>query len=298
MKAGASHREAGERFGVSAASVSRWRDRERQQGDARPKALGGDRKSGRIEAHKETILAMVKATPDLAIEELRQRLAEKAWCLARDDPPFLRAARHHAQKKTAHASEQERPDVVKRRQDWVEGQPALDPGRLVFIDETWASTNMARRYGRCPRGERLRAGIPHGHWKTTTFVAGLTTRGIIAPWVLDGPINREAFETYVEKVLVPELRPGDIVIMDNLSSHKGPRVHQMIEAAGASLLYLPPYSPDFNPIENAFAKLKALLRKAAERTVDGLWNAIGRIIDCFTQTECKNYFSAAGYGAT
>ena len=165
---------------------------------------------------------------------------------------------------------------MKRRQDWVEGQPALDPGRLVFIDETWASTNMARRYGRCPRGERLRAGIPHGHWKTTTFVAGLTTRGIIAPWVLDGPINREAFETYVEKVLIPELRPGDIVIMDNLSSHKGPRVHQMIEAAGASLLYLPPYSPDFNPIENAFAKLKALLRKAAERSVDGLWNAIGR----------------------
>ena len=187
---------------------------------------------------------------------------------------------------------------MKRRQDWVEGQPALDPSRLVFIDETWASTNMARRYGRCPRGERLRAGIPHGHWKTTTFVAGLTTRGIIAPWVLDGPINREAFEIYVEKILIPELRPGDIVIMDNLSSHKGPRVHQMIEAAGASLLYLPPYSPDFNPIENAFAKLKALLRKAAERSVDGLWNAIGRIIDCFTQTECKNYFTAAGYAAT
>jgi DDE superfamily endonuclease len=110
---------------------------------------------------------------------------------------------------------------VKRRQDWVEGQPALDPSRLVFIDETRASTNMARRYGRCPRGERLRAGIPHGHWKTTTFVAGLTTRGIIAPWVLDGPINREAFEIYVEKILIPELRPGDIVIMDNLSSHKG-----------------------------------------------------------------------------
>jgi transposase len=127
---------------------------------------------------------------------------------------------------------------------------------------------------------------------------GLTTRGIIAPWVLDGPINRDAFETYLEKVLVPELRPGDIVIMDNLSSHKGPRVHQMIEAAGANLRYLPPHSPDFNPIENAFAKLKALLRKAAERSVEGLWNTIGRIIDCFTQIECKNYFTAAGYAAT
>jgi transposase len=190
-----------------------------------------------------------------------------------------------APKKTAHASEQERPDVVKRRQEWIEGQPWLDPDRLVFIVETWASTNVARRYGRCPRGQRLRASIPHGHWKTTTFVVGLTTRGIIAPWVLDGPINRDAFETYVEKVLIPELRPGDIVIMDNLSSHKGPRVRQMIETAGASLRYLPlPYSPDFNPIENAFAKLKALLRKAAERSVDGLWSAIGRIIDCFTQT--------------
>ena len=187
---------------------------------------------------------------------------------------------------------------MKQREEWFEGQLDLDPERLVFLDETWASTNMARTHGRCPRGERLRVGVPHGHWKTTTFVAGLTTRGMIAPWVLDGPINRNAFETYVEKVLVPELPQGTVVVMDNLSSHKGPRVRQMIEAAGASLLYLPPYSPDFNPIENAFAKLKALLRQAAERTVDGLWSAIGRIIDRFTSTECRNYFTAAGYAAT
>jgi transposase len=121
---------------------------------------------------------------------------------------------------------------------------------------------------------------------------------MVAPFVIDGPINRSAFETYVERVLVPELRQGDTVVMDNLSSHKGPRVRQLIEAAGASLLYLPPYSPDFNPIENAFAKLKALLRKAAERTVDGLWDAIGRFVDLFTPTECTNYFAAAGYDAT
>jgi transposase len=157
---------------------------------------------------------------------------------------------------------------------------------------------MARTHGRCPRGERLRVGVPHGHWKTTTIVAALTTRGIIAPWVLDGPINRDAFETYVEKVLVPELPEGAVVIMDNLSSHKGPHVREMIEAAGATLLYLPPYSPDFNPIENAFAKLKALLRKAAERTVEGLWGAIGTIVDTFASQECKNYFAAAGYDAT
>ncbi len=157
---------------------------------------------------------------------------------------------------------------------------------------------MARRYGRAPRGRRLRVGVPHGHWKTTTFVAGLRATGLIAPFVLDGPINRDAFEAYVDKVLVPELRPGDVVIMDNLSSHKGPRVREMIERAGATLLYLPPYSPDFNPIENAFAKLKTLLRNAGERTVEGLWTAIGRLLDAFTPSECTNYLAAAGYDAT
>jgi transposase len=168
---------------------------------------------------------------------------------------------------------------------------------LVFIDETWAKTNMARTHGRAPRGERLRVGVPHGHWKTTTFVGALTLRGMIAPFVLNRPINRIAFEAYVEQVLVPELRPGDIVIMDNLSSHKGPRTRQMIEAAGASLLFLPPYSPDFNPIENAFSKLKAMLRKAAERTIDDLWDRIGSLIPTFTTQECANYFAAAGYDA-
>jgi transposase len=177
---------------------------------------------------------------------------------------------------------------LKRRQAWFESQLDLDPERLVFIDETWASTNMARTHGRCRRGERLRVGIPHGHWKTTTFVAGLTTRGMIAPFVLD----------YVERVLAPELQHGDVVVMDNLSSHKGQKVRERIEAAGASLLYLPPYSPDFNPIENAFSKLKALLRKAAERTIDGPWTAIGRLVDLFVPDECRNYFAAAGYDAT
>ena len=182
-----------------------------------------------------------------------------------------------------------------RRQAWFDAQPDLDPERLVFIDETWAKTNMARTHGRVLRGQRLRVGVPHGHWKTTTVVAALTLRGMVAPFVLSGPINRDAFEAYVERVLVPELRPGDIVVMDNLSSHKGPTVRAMIEAAGARLRFLPPYSPDFNPIENAFAKLKALLRKAAERTVSGLWNAVGRIVNTFSRAECSNYFAAAGY---
>ena len=167
----------------------------------------------------------------------------------------------------------------------------------MFLDETWASTAMARSHGRAPRGQRLRMAIPHGHCKTTTFVAGLTTRGLIAPWVLDGAINQDVFETYVARILAPELRPGDIVILDNLSSHRGPKVRALIEAAGASPILLPPCSPDLNPIEMAFAKLEALLRKAAQRTVAGLWAVIGQLLDSFTPVKCRNYFQAAGYPA-
>ncbi|ACA21142.1 transposase and inactivated derivatives-like protein [Methylobacterium sp. 4-46] len=181
------------------------------------------------------------------------------------------------------------------REAWFEGHLDLDPARLVFLDETWTSTNMSRLRGRSPRGERLRSPVPHGHWKTTTVVAGLRLSGITAPFVLDGPINRETFQTYVERVLVPELTPGDILVMDNLGSHKGPAVRAAVEAAGARLLFLPPYSPEFNPIEMAFSKLKALLRKAAERTVEGLWSAIGRLVDTITPDACANFFAAAGY---
>jgi transposase len=204
---------------------------------------------------------------------------------------LLRAPPDHAQKKTGHATEQDRPDVLSRREEWFDGQLDLDPDKLVFIDETWASTNMARRHGRCRRGERLRAGVPFGHWKTTTFVAGLRRTGMIAPMVLDGPINREAFLAYVDQVLAPELQPGDVVIMDNLSSHKGADVRELIEAAGATLRFLPPYSPDFNPIEQAFSKLKAHLRKAAERTVHGLWSAIATS-STSTAAKCASYFAA------
>ena len=200
-----------------------------------------------------------------------------------------------AQKKTGHASEQQRPDVLARRRLWFEGQAGLAPERLIFIDETGASTKMARLRGWSRKGERCRASIPHGHWKTTTLTAGLRLSGLAAPMLLDGPMHGAAFKAYVEQVLVPELDPGDIVVMDNLPAHKVAGIRQAIEAAGATLLYLPPYSPDCNPIEMAFAKLKALLRKAAARTVDDLWDAIAAAIDAFTSTECENYFAAAGY---
>lgn len=203
--------------------------------------------------------------------------------------------RSDVQKKTAHASEQDRPDVKARREAWFESQLDLDPERLVFIDETWTTTNMARKCGREQKGERLRASVPHGHWKTTTFIGGLRCDRMTAPMVLDGPVNGQWFQAYVDQVLVPTLSPDDIVIMDNLGSHKGAGVRKAIEAAGATLLYLPPYSPDFNPIEKAFSKLKALLRKAAERTVDALWDRIGLLLKEFSPTECANFFAAAGY---
>jgi transposase len=184
---------------------------------------------------------------------------------------------------------------MSRREEWFDSQLDLDPQRLVFIDETSASTKMARLYGRAPKGQRCRASVPHGHWKTTT--AGLRINGMAAPMVLDGPMNGDAFLAYVRQVLVPELSPGDVVIMDNLPAHKVSGVHDAIEAAGANLIYLPPYSPDFNPIEMAFSKLKALLRAAAAKTIPDLWQAIADAIKQFKAEECRNYFQAAGYDA-
>ena len=182
-----------------------------------------------------------------------------------------------------------------RRADWRAGQPALDPARLWFIDETWAATNMARRYGRSPKGERLVCPVPHGHWKTTTFVAAPGAGGMAAPMVIDGAMTGDLFEAYVTQILVPVLRPGDIVILDNLACHKRAGARRAIEGAGGRLVFLPPYSPDLNPIENAFSKLKGLLRAAGERTVDGLWAFLGRALDAFGPAECANYFRHCGY---
>ena len=175
--------------------------------------------------------------------------------------------------------------------------PKTSSARLVFLDETWAKTNMTRLRGRAPRGERVVDHVPHGHWKTTTFLAALRVDGLSAPLVVDGAINGEIFLAYVQQQLVPTLRQNDIVIMDNLSSHKVKGVREAIEAAGADLAYLPPYSPDFNPIEQVFAKFKHLLRSAAERTIEALWRRIGLLLDCFPPEECRNYFTHCGYTA-
>jgi transposase len=194
-----------------------------------------------------------------------------------------------------HAAEQERPDVATARNEWRQNKAKLNAGKLIFLDETWTTTNMVRLYGRAPCGRRLIEAVPHGHWHISTFIGGLRQSGIVAPCVIDGAVDGAMFVAYIEQVLVPELQPGDTVIMDNLSSHKVAGVRSAIEAAGANLLYLPPYSPDLNPIEMAFSKLKSLLRAKALRTMDELWKALGPLSDTFSQSECVNYLRHAGY---
>ncbi len=200
-------------------------------------------------------------------------------------------------KKTLRPTEQLRAEVARRRERWKRHQKRIDPNRLVFIDETWARTNMAPLRGWAPRGERLTGYAPHGHWHTMTFIAALRVGRIDAPFVLDGPVNGDAFRVYVERFLVPTLAPKDVVVMDNLSCHKGLAIRRAISQAGANLLFLPPYSPDPDPIEQVFAKLKHLLRNAAERTAETTWRRIGDLLDRFPPEECANYFRNSGYAS-
>lgn len=187
--------------------------------------------------------------------------------------------------------------MAEARAEWRRMQPDLQ-GRLIFLDETGARTDMTRRHAWADIGARALGRAPGGHWKTTTFLAGLTAEGLIAPFVLDGPMDRVAFTEYVRQVLVPELRPGDVVILDNLPGHKGEEAARLVHACGAKLIFLPPYSPDLNPIEMLFSKLKTLLRKAGRRTRDALWQTIGDLLDAFTPNECANYIRHAGYASS
>ncbi len=200
-------------------------------------------------------------------------------------------------KKTLFALEQARADVARRRQRWRSWQAGLDPQRLVFIDETWIKTNMAPLRGWGPKGKRLRSFAPHGHWRTLTFLGALRCDRLTAPCVFDGPINGECFRAYVEQQLVPVLKPGDIVVMDNLGSHKAAAVRRMIRAAGARLWYLPPYSPDLNPIEQTFAKIKHWMRCAQKRTIEDACTYIGALVATISPSECKNYFENDGYAS-
>ena len=209
----------------------------------------------------------------------------------------LSPARGSRSKKSLFAAEQDRPEIARRRAQWKQYQGCIDPHRLVFIDETWAKTNMTRRHGRAPCGARLVGKVPQGRWRTLTFLAALRCDRIAAPCVIDGPINGQSFRAYVEQFLAPALRPGDIVIMDNLGSHKSHAVRQMIRTAGAKLFFLPRYSPDLNPIEQVFAKLKTLPRKLDPRTTEATWRGIGTLLDHFSPQECANYLVNAGYAS-
>lgn len=207
-----------------------------------------------------------------------------------------------ALKKTAHASEQERPDVQaarmvwRKRQNWL-GKHPEKIGNLVFIDETGLNTKMARLRGRCLKGQRMVASIPHGHWKTMTFIAGLRCDRLSAPWIIDGPMNADIFEQYIETQLAPTLNKGDVVVLDNLPAHKRESIRRLVGKRGAWLLFLPPYSPDLNPIELAFSKFKAHMKRLKPRTIDDLWKAAGKVCDLFKPEECRNFFAADGYAA-
>src|SRR5215831_18078007 len=283
-------------FGVSVASVVKWSQRWRASGSAAAKQMGGWRQL-RLAGERAWLLARIAEKPDLTVRAVVAELAE------RGTPASYRAMwrffKHEGItfKKSLHASEQDRTDIARRRTRWKAYQGRLDPKRLVFIDETWAKTNMTRRHGRCRRGARLIAKVPHGRWRTLTFLAALRHDRITAPCVIDGPINGTSFRAYIEQFLVPSLSPGDIVIMGNLGSHKGKAVRRLIRSAGAKLFFLPRYSPDLNPIEQVFAKLKTLLRKTDPRTIEATWRSIGDLLGCFTPQECANYLANAGYAS-
>jgi len=299
MRGGMSRRQAAARFDVGPATAVRWAKRVETTGEVAPMKMGGDRRSQRIEAHAAFILGEIKAKPDATIMELCDKLRERHGVSLGYGTVWRFLARHKItrKKKTGHASEQEREDVEASREAWFQGQLDLDPRKLVFIDETSISTSMARRFGWAPRGERCRAPIPFGHWKTTTFVAGLRVDRIDAPMMIDGALDGEAFRAYVEQFLAPTLSTGDTVVMDNVPLHKVAGVGEAIAARGANVLYLPAYSPDFNPIEKFFSQFKSILQRIAARTADALEAAVAEALQTVTPDECRNYFAASGYDA-
>jgi transposase len=299
IRGGMSCRQAAARFDIGPATAVRWAKRVEITGEVAPGKMGGDRRSQRIEAHADFILAQIKEEPDMTIIELRDALRERHDLAVGYGTMWRFLARHAItrKKKTGHAAEQERDDVSAAREEWFEGELDLDPEKLVFIDETSVSTNMARRFGRALRGERCRASVPFGHWKTTTLIAALRVDRIDAPMTIDGALDGRSFLAYVEQVLAPTLRAGEIVVLDNVSTHKVGGVREAIEAKGAKVLYLPPYSPDFNPIEKSFSKIKSVLERIAARTLDALDAAVAQALRCVTPSECTNYFAASGYDA-
>ena len=296
FEAGEAIRSIGEALGIDPSCVPKWVKRKRERGSVAPAPIGGRKPrtlSGDIALWLRERLHSGPFTTRGLTDELAGRGVKTdrraVWTFVREEGLSL--------KKSLFASEQDRPDVARKRQRWKARQASIDPARLVFIDETWVKTNMTPLRGWGRKGQRLVAKAPYGHWKTMTFIAALRCDRIDAPLVIDGPINGVSFAAYVEQVLVPTLKKGDIVVLDNLGSHKAAVVRPMIRALGARVLFLPPYSPDLNPIEQVFAKLKHRMREAAERTVEQTWRRVGTLLPTFSPSECANYLRNSGYAA-
>ena len=294
IEGGMSRNRAAKQFGVAISTAIGWMRRVEETGSVTPGKMGGHRPKTISGEHVVWLSQRIR-NGDFTLRGLVAELAGRGLKVDyRSVWEFVHTEKLSF-KKSVVAGERDRPDVARRRAQWTKYQDRVEPERLVFIDETWTRTDMAPLRGWAPRGQRLTAKVPHGRWKTMTFLAALRHDRIDAPWFIEGPIDGESFRLYVEKVLLPTLRPGDIVIMDNLGSHKGKAVRQLIRSAGAKLFFLPKYSPDLNPIEQVFAKLKHFLRKAAARTVDAVCAAIGDLLQAFTPGECTNYLANSGY---
>ena len=293
--AGMASKEVALKYAVSRAWVDRVKQRRRETGEVAPRVQTVFRRRALTVEQEHRLGVLLLAQPDATLAELQAALPTTAalstlWrAIARAGLTF---------KKTVYAEEQRRLDVAAARRRWWTTQPAQDMRAYVFLDECGVTTDLLRRYGRSPRGTRLHDHTPCSHWQTHTVIAGLRLGGLTAPAVFDGPIDNPSFLAYIEQVLVPTLHEGEVVVLDNLVIHKQPGVRAAIERVGATVRYLPPYSPDLNPIEKMFAKLKALLRKAGKRTVDGLWDHIGQLLEQFSAQECANYFASAGYVST
>jgi transposase len=296
VTAGMSRNEAAEVFGVAISTAVKWMQRLRDTGSWAAKPRGGG--VSPLEQHKERILAVVRERPDATLKEILAAL-RKQGIHARQTALWGFLVRHNItrKKKSLRAAEQKRKDVARARRKWIRERGLLDPAKLVFIDETSVNTNMVRLYGRCPCGVRLVDHVPFGHWETMTFVSALRHDAMVAPMLIEGPMNGELFLAYVEQCLTPTLKPNDIVVMDNVATHKVAGVADAIEAAGATLRYLPQYSPDLNPIEMPFSKFKAYLRKLAQRTIPGIRRGIRSFLSSLKGQECANYLRHAGYAS-
>ena len=295
IEAGHTRVKVAELYNMALSTVGGFIKRKRETGSVSPDKFGGY-KTFSLEPHTYLVEELVAEQPDSTLAELQSRLAkEKVEVSQSGISRFLHHINLTFKKKSVHAAEQDRPDVAAARKALRKEQLTLDPKQLVFIDETAATTKMTRLYGRAPQGKRLVDKVPHGHWKTTTFICGLRYDGVTAPFVLDGPMDGPHFLAYVEQILAPTLKKGQIVFLDNVSTHKVDGVEEAIEARGARAVFLPAYSPDLNPIEQLFARLKSFLRKMKARTVETLWRAISSFLKEVSKDECKAYLANAGY---